>query len=65
MAGSIHTQATAIASADALPLKRRRTAKQVHSDMLKKKQQKVLADRAYLAATKTIMDESNNNKDVD
>ena len=28
MAGSIHTQATAIVSADALPLKRRRTAKQ-------------------------------------
>ena len=38
----------------------------MHSDILKKKHQKVLADRAYLvlAATKTIMDESNNNKDV-
>ena len=60
MAGSIHTQATATATT--LPLKCRRTTKQAHSDMAKKKHQKVLADRAYLAATKTIMDENNNNK---
>ena len=52
------SESSGSASADGLlVVKRRHTAKQVHSQMVKKKQTKESAEHAYLAATRQIKNE--------